>query len=205
MATEGCCGTGANRSAMNTSCVSDIDAKLVAACFEQVAVHGWRRLSIPRAARDCGIPLDVAQRRVPDRFVLLMRFGAQADAHALKDAAREGECRDRVFDVVMRRIDFLQSHRPGVEALLRALPLDPLCSLLLASLTPRSMAWLLAASGVDSSGTFGRIRIAAMVSIWTWTLIAWRRDSSADLVATMAALDGALRRFEQADGWLCGG
>jgi len=183
----------------------DHDATLVAACFAQIAARGWTRLSIPVAARDAGIPLDAARRLIPDRFSLLMHFGALADAHALKDAPPEGNAHDRLFDVTMRRIDFLQAHRDGVIALLQAVPFDPLAATLLVATTLRSMGWLLAAAGIEATGARGGLRAAGMMGVWGWTVRAWQRDTSDDLAATMAALDDALRRAESADGWLAGG
>ena len=43
-----------------------------------------------------------------------------------------------------------------------------------------------------------------LIAVWLWTLRAWERDESADLSATMAALDTALGRAEQAMRWLRG-
>ena len=180
------------------------DAALVAACFEQIAARGWVRLSIPLAARDVGIPLDVARTRIPGHCALLMRFGALADAHTLKDAPSEGEPRDRLFDLTMRRIDFLQAHRAGVIALLRAVPFNPLAAALLGAATLRSMGWLLEATGIEATGVRGGLRVAGMVGVWGWTVRAWQRDTTHDLAATMAAADDALRRAETADGWLAG-
>lgn len=176
----------------------DHEAALVAAGFEQIAARGWHRLSLGAAARAGGVPLDVARRLVPDRCALLRRFGALADAHALRGAAPEGPGRDRLFDVVMRRIDFLQAHRAGVVALLRAVPFDPPAALLLAQSSLRSMGWLLAAAGLPAGG----LHAAGLLAVWSWTVRAWERDTSEDLAATMAALDAALGRAERAAGWL---
>ena len=41
-----------------------------------------------------------------------------------------------------------------------------------------------------------------LLAVWLWTIRAWRTDDSEDLSATMAALDAALRRAEQAAEWL---
>lgn len=176
----------------------DIDAALVAACFEEIAARGWARLSIPAAARAAGLPLDAARRRIPDRCALLLRFGTMADSFTLKDAPAEGPVRDRLFDLVMRRIDFLQAHRAGVIALLRAVPFDPFAASLLAGASLRSMAWLLQAAGCGR----GPLHAAGLLAVWGATVHAWQRDDSADLSATMAALDRALTRAEQAAGWL---
>ena len=108
--------------------------------------------------------------------------------------------RDRLFDLLMRRIDALQAHRAGVLALLRALPADPPTALLLALATRRSMRWMLEAAGIPTRGIHGELRVKGLVAVWLWTVRAWRADDNEDLAATMAALDAALRRAEQAAG-----
>lgn len=179
-----------------------IDAALVAAAFADIGQHGWAGMSLVRAAREAGIAPGAARRVVPGRGALLLRFGALADAHALRGAAAEGPERDRLFDIVMRRIDFLQAHRAGVLALLRALPTDPLAGAVLAAASLRSMAWLLDGAGIGAGGPAGGLRAAGLLAVWTWTVRAWQRDASEDLSATMAALDAALARAERAAGWL---
>lgn len=189
---------------MNTALTPDTEAALVTACFAQIGASGWARLNIPAAARDAGLGLDVARRVLPDRCALLLRFGALADAHALRDAPEDGPTRDRLFDLVMRRIDFLQMHRHGVVALLRALPFDPPSALLLAGASLRSMGWLLAGAGITAAGgpIGGGLQAAGLLAVWGWTVRAWGRDTTDDLAATMAALDRALDRAEHAAGWL---
>ncbi len=179
-----------------------IDAALVAAAFADIGEHGWAGMSLVRAARAAGIAPEVARRRVSGRGALLLRFGALADAHALRGAAADGPERDRLFDIVMRRIDFLQEHRPGVVALLRALPTDPLAATMLAAASLRSMAWLLEGAGIGAGGPAGGLRAAGLLAVWTWTVRAWQRDTSEDLSGTMAALDAALGRAERAAGWM---
>jgi ubiquinone biosynthesis protein COQ9 len=57
---------------------------------------------------------------------------------------------------------------------------------------------MLEAAGVDSRGAFGKLRAKALAAVWLYTLRAWTRDESADMSATMAALDKALDRLDQA-------
>ncbi len=102
----------------------------------------------------------------------------------------------------MRRIDSLQSHRAGVLALLRALPSEPPTALLLTLATRRSMRWMLDAAGIPTRGINGELRVRGLMAVWLWTVRAWRSDETEDLTATMAALDAALRRAEQAAEWL---
>ena len=64
------------------------------------------------------------------------------------------------------------------------------------------MRWMLEAAGIPTRGVRGELRVKGLVAVWLWTIRAWRADDSEDLSATMAALDAALRRAEQAAEWL---
>ena len=183
---------------------AEFDAALVASAFSLAAERGWSRVSVAQAARDADLPLDRARRRFPLRGVVLLRFGSLADQAALELATSEGSHRERLFDLLMRRIDFLQRHRAGVLALLRHLPADPPLALALAAANLCSMGWMLEGAGVSARGPLGHLRGKALLAVWLWTLRAWRRDDSEDLAATMAALDQALLRAEQAEDWLGG-
>lgn len=180
------------------------DSALIAAFFQLVAQRGWAHASVAAAARQASLPLDRARMRFPARAVVLIRFGRMADQAALAELPADGSIRDKLFDLLMRRFDALQTHRAGVLALLHALPAEPPAALLLASATRRSMRWMLEAAGCSARGLRGRLRVHGLVAVWLWTLRAWERDESADLSATMAALDVALRRAERVAGWLGG-
>lgn len=177
----------------------EFDQALVASAYKVIAESGWSALSVATAARAADLPLDRARARFSSRQAILARFSTMADQHALALATTEGLVRDRLFDIVMRRIDALQMHRPGVLALLRDLPRDPLTALALAPLSMRSMRWLLDGAGIETNGPRGLLRTNGMLAVWLYTVRAWRDDESEDLSATMAALDRALARADQAE------
>jgi ubiquinone biosynthesis protein COQ9 len=181
---------------------AEFDRALIAAAFQVAAEKGWRSLSIAEAARAAGLPLARARERFPGRAAVLLRFGRQADQSALAEASADGPARDRLFDLLMRRIDALQAHRGGILALLRAVPAKPPMGLLLTLATRRSMRWMLEAAGVSTAGIIGELRVRGLLAVWLWTVRAWRTDETEDLTQTMAALDTALRRAEQAAEWL---
>jgi hypothetical protein len=171
---------------------------LVRAAFELGAAQGWRRVTAAAAARHGGLDLDRARRSFACTGMILARFGRLADIHALHGAAADGAVRDRLFDLIMRRIDFLQQHRDGVIALMRHAPTDPLLACWLTRANLAAMGWMLEGAGISSAGLRGAIRKRGLLAVWAWTLRAWLRDESEDLSATMAALDVALMRAEQA-------
>ena len=180
----------------------EFDAALIGSAFSLAGRAGWAEVSVVAAARDAGLKLDRARTRFADTNAILLRFGQHADALALADSLESGPTRERLFDVLMRRFDALQANRAGVLALLRDLPGSPARALMLAAATGQSMAWMLEAAGVSTSGVRGAIAVQGLTGVWLYTLRAWRTDESADLSGTMAALDRALARAEQAAGWV---
>jgi hypothetical protein len=181
---------------------AEFDRALIASAFQVAADRGWRAVGVAAAARAASLPLARARERFPGRAVILLRFGRWADQSAFGEQPPEGSARDRLFDLLMRRIDVFQAHRAGVLALFRALPAEPPTALLLALATRRSMRWMLEAAGIPARGIRGEMRVKGLVAVWLWTMRAWRGDDSEDLSTTMAALDRALRRAEQAAEWL---
>lgn len=182
---------------------SEFDAALVTSFLQLAATQGWPQVSVLAAARAASLPLDRARARFPARHHVLLHLGRMADQAALAHPAPEGSPRDRLFDLLMRRVDVFQDHREGVLALLRALPTEePATVALLACASQRSMGWMLDAAAMPASGLRGALRVRGLTLVWLWTLRAWRADPSSDLSATMAALDIALARAEPLANWL---
>ena len=177
-----------------------LDLALVTAVFEQAAFRGWADVSLTEAAQDAGLPLGEVRARFPDRATVLLRFGVMADQTALAGGSAEPAPRERLFDMLMLRFDALQAQRDGVRALMAYLRTDPATAALLYGSTLRSMAWLLDAAGLRSGGLLGTVRVHGLLALWLYALKAWEQDDSADLAATMAAVDRGLDRAIQAEG-----
>jgi ubiquinone biosynthesis protein COQ9 len=184
---------------------ADYDKALIASAFALAAERGWSRVSVPAAALRADLSLARARERFPSKGTILLRFGRLADQAALAHPPREGGVRDRLFDLLMQRFDVLQTHRGGVLALLRALPVEPDTALLLSLATERSMRWMLGAAGVSVLGVRGDLRAAGLMGVWLWGVRAWRTDETADLSHTMSTVDLALQRAERVEGWVGGG
>lgn len=178
----------------------DMDARLVTGLWQVVAAHGWDGLSMLRVASAAGVPAAELRRRCPTPLHLLRLHGRVADQAVLAGTVpgQGGAARDRVFDVLMRRIDAMQPHRAGILRLFEDLRRDPLLAVALALSLPRSMAWMLEAAEVPAQpGPLGLVRVKGLTAVWLATVRAWTEDHSADLGATMAALDRALDRAGQ--------
>jgi AcrR family transcriptional regulator len=177
----------------------EFDLALITAAFALGAEQGWRHVTPAAAARHAGLDL-AAARKYPATHHLLAKFGHFADRHAITGALTEGHPKDRLFDILLRRFDFLQTHRTGVLALTRHLATHPELTAYLAKETVESMGWMLEATALASPGIRGELRKQGLALVWGWGLRAWLKDESADLSATMAAVDVALARADQIAG-----
>lgn len=180
----------------------DLDRRLIAGFWTVIAAHGWCGLTRRRVAEAAGASLAELHARAPGPLDLLKLHGQAMDqavlVGAVPGAALDGNTpRDRVFDVLMRRIDALQPHRAGVLRLAEDLKRDPLLALLIVARLPLSMAWMLEAAALDASGLAGLARAQGLAAVWLAVIRAWAQDETADLGPTMAALDRALDRAEQ--------
>jgi AcrR family transcriptional regulator len=176
-----------------------VDAeKLIDAALTLTAERGWRALSLPQIAAAAGVSLADAYSAFQTKTALLNGIMARTDRLMLAGEAPDmGEnVRDRLFDVVMRRLDALEPHKEAVAAIVDELPADPLTVLAVLPQFATSMAWTLEAAGVSASGMSGALRVKGLAVIYLTTLRTWLQDDSADAARTMAALDRALRRTE---------
>ncbi|MBL6454076.1 TetR family transcriptional regulator [Belnapia sp. T6] len=181
--------------------MQDTETRLVAGLWQVVAAHGWAGLSMRRVAAASGVAPAEIRRRCPTPHHLLLLHGRLVDQAVLEgvvpDAPDDNTPRDRVFDVMMRRIDALQPHRAGILRFMDDLRGDPLLALALLAALPGSMAWMLEAAGLGAGGIAGLARAKGLTAVWLAVLRAWAGDESADLGPTMAALDRALDRAER--------
>lgn len=175
---------------------SAFDPALVTAAFALGAEKGWRHVSPAAAAHAAGLDLAKVRFAYPTTGAILKGFGRMADAVALTGVPDDASVRDKLFDILLRRFDFLQTHRAGVLALMKFLPACPPLAAALAALNLASMGWLLEGAGVDATGLRGALRKRGLLLVWAYGLHAWSRDESEDLAATMAAVDKALARAE---------
>jgi AcrR family transcriptional regulator len=180
--------------------MTDIDDDaLVAALWRVIATHGWPGLTMGRLAAESGVQLATLRDRFPSRLDPLILHGRRVDHAVLTGTVpgQGGAARDRLFDVLMRRLDAMQPHRAGVLRFVREMRRDPSLAALLGPQLSLSMRWMLDAAEIEGSAGQRRIIALGLVGVWLATVRAWAADDSEDLGTTMAALDRALDRAEQ--------
>jgi AcrR family transcriptional regulator len=174
--------------------------RLLDAALALVARKGWRALTLNAVAKEAGVPLSRVHGVFPSKWAILDAFADRMDETVLaRPASDAGEpARDRLFDVLMRRFDAMQPHKPAVVAMAHDLAREPLAAFCAWPRLIKSMAWMLEAAGLDSAGLAGLVRTKGLAVIYMAAMRAWLSDDSADLARTMAVLDRGLRQAEAA-------
>jgi AcrR family transcriptional regulator len=110
--------------------------------------------------------------------------------------------RERLFDVLMRRIEMMAPYREAVRSLLKSVARNPGLALALNGLAVRSQSWMLTAADIDAAGPRGMIRAQGLAMLFASVLRTWVDDEDEGLARTLAALDRALARGQRWSGML---
>lgn len=186
----------------------DIRQRVLLACLNLAAQEDWGRLSVRDIVRHADISSAEFYVHFEDKEDILLFYGKQIDQHVLQTITEteshdlEGSVRDRLFDVLMERLDKVNEHREAVLSILQSFCFDPKQALIGLPHLAKSMSKMLEVSGISTSGLFGAVKVAGLTAIYCATLRTWKEDDSQDLTKTMAVLDRNLSRAEKAADFL---
>jgi len=167
--------------------VDALMALLAEQSFEQiglaeVAGHAGIKLSQLRAEFGSTLAILAAHIKDIDRAVL-----AGGDADMAEEPVRE-----RLFDVLMRRLEALAPYKEAMRSILHSARRNPGLALALNAMAVRSQHWMLEAAGIGASGPRGALRSQGAALMYARVLSVWVDDDEAGLDRTMAALDRGL-------------
>lgn len=174
--------------------------RLVEALMRLAAEQPWDDIEIGDIAREAGMTLSQFRDHFPSKGAVLGAFARRIDKIVIEGTTDDlvGEpIRERIFDVMMRRIDALTPYKPALRRIAFALRSDPLSLLALNQVALNSQRFMLAAAGVPIEGPLGRLKLQGAVFAFNNTLETWLGDEDPALARTMARLDRELRRGER--------
>jgi AcrR family transcriptional regulator len=155
--------------------------------FAEIATRAGVSLAELRSLFGSTLAILAAQVKETDRAVL-----AGSDADMAEEPPRE-----RLFDVLMRRIEVLAPHKAAVRSLIRSAGRNPGLGFALNGLAVRSQQWMLTAADIDAAGPRGMMRAQGLALLFASVLRTWVDDDDPGLARTMAALDRALARGQR--------
>ncbi len=166
------------------------------------AEKGWRDLALADIAEGAGLSLAELYALYPSKQAILKAYSRKIDMAVLAETEKpEGPAKDRLFDVLMRRLDKLDPHKAGLERIAEDTARDPLAMACSLARLDRSMAAMLEAAGIPAAGLAGLLRVKGLSAVYLQGLRAWFRDDSPDKAKTMATLDRALGRADRLASW----
>jgi AcrR family transcriptional regulator len=177
--------------------------KIIAAFLGLLADKRFEQIGFADITEAAGVSLVELRGEFASTLGILAAHIKAIDRAVLaEDAADMAEepARERLFDVLMRRLETLKPHREAVHSLLRSARRNPPLAMALNGLAVRSQQWMLTAAGINASGPLGTIRAQGLALLFATVLRTWVNDDDPGLARTMAALDRALARGQRVVG-----
>jgi AcrR family transcriptional regulator len=176
------------------------EVRIVRAAMGLAAVQGWRDTTMADIADEAGLNLADMRHLFGSKTAILAGLSRLADDAVLRgvdgDLAAE-PVRDRLFDVIMRRLDALAPYKAGIAAVARDLARDPgALACLAAGPGRRSLRWMLEAARIQPWSLCAGLQLKGLGLVYLSVQRVWLDDDGDDLAKTMAALDKALGRVE---------
>lgn len=110
--------------------------------------------------------------------------------------------RERLFDVLMRRLEAMAPYKEAVRSMLHSARRHPGLAFALNCMAVRSQTWMLEAAGIGAAGKKGALRAQGAALTFARVLNVWLDEDDPALDRTMAALDRGLASAERWAGLL---
>ena len=170
---------------------------IIDALMELAGERTWEDITISDVAARANVSLSTFRDFFPSKGAVLAGFSRRIDRVVL-DATGDGmigePVKERLFDVLMRRLDALAPYKLGLEAVSDWMLRDPLAAAAINRVVVNSMRFMLEAAGIESEGPVGAFKLQGLAIAWMRVLRVWFRDDDPGLASTMAALDRELTR-----------
>ncbi len=170
---------------------------IIEALLELAGERNWEDITISDVATRANVSLSTFRELFPSKGAVLAAFSRKIDRIVLDGTGDDliGEpAKERLFDVLMRRLDILAPYKLGLEGVFAWARRDPLAAAALNGVVVNSMRFMLEAANIDTEGAVGALKLQGLALAWTRVLSAWFGDDDKGLAATMAALDRELTR-----------
>jgi AcrR family transcriptional regulator len=168
---------------------------IVAAFMAILAEKRFEEVGFAEIARRAGVSLSEVRAKHASKIEMLAAYMRDVD-RAVLDGIDPGladePARERLFDVLMRRLDILAANKAAVKSLRQSVAFNPGLTLAVNSLATRSMQWMLTAADISATGPKGMIRAQGLTFLFTSVLRTWINDDDPGQARTLAALDRAM-------------
>ncbi|GJE11554.1 MULTISPECIES: TetR/AcrR family transcriptional regulator [Methylobacterium] len=172
----------------------------VEALMRLAAEQPWSDIEISDIAREAGLSLAELRDLFPSKGAVLGGLTRIIDRKVLEgdlEGLEEEPTRERLFDVLMRRLDAMEPYKPALRRIAYALRGEPLSMLAMNGVMLNSHRYMLAAAGIDTEGPLGQLKLQGVVIAFARVTQVWLDDDDPALARTMARLDKEIRNGER--------
>ena len=183
-------------SGVESAMPKDVRGKIVEALMALAAEHDFDDITIAEIVDKAGVGLADFREAFPSKGAVLAGFARQIDLAVLRggDDMTEEAAKDRLFDVLMRRLDAMAPYKAALKSIMHWARRDPLAAAALNGVALNSMRFMIEAAKLTSEGPAGALKLQGLVLAWLRVVGVWLRDEDSGLAKTMAALDKELDR-----------
>jgi AcrR family transcriptional regulator len=178
---------------------------IIAAFMALLAEHRIEEIGFGDIAARAGVSLSLLRGEFGSTLAILAAYSKTIDRKVLADAdadMADEPPRERLFDVLMRRLEVMAPQREAMRSLMRSAARNPPLAFALNGLAVRSQTWMLTAANIDAAGPRGLIRAQGLAMMFASVIRTWVDDQDEGLARTLAALDKALARGQRWSGML---
>jgi AcrR family transcriptional regulator len=179
--------------------------KAIAALMALLAERSFEQVGLAEVAGRAGIKLSQLRAEFGSTLAILGAHIKEIDRTVLAggdvDMAEE-PARERLFDVLMRRLEAYAPYKDAVRSIMCSARRSPGLAFALNAMAVRSQRWMLEAAGIGASGPRGALRAQGAALMFARVLSVWIDDEEEGLDRTMAALDRGLSSAERWAGFL---
>ncbi|RDV04800.1 TetR/AcrR family transcriptional regulator [Undibacter mobilis] len=168
--------------------------------------HSYEEIGLAEVAGRAGLKLSALRAEFGSTLSIWAAHIKDIDKTVLSaDTADMAEepYRERLFDVLMRRIEAMTPYREAVRSMMHSARRNPPLALALNALAVRSQVWMLEAADISASGPRGALRAQGAAVLFARTVQAWLdADDEEASDKAMATLDKGLISAERWDGFM---
>ena len=173
---------------------------VVEALMRLASDRPWNDIELTDIATEAGVSLAEMRDLFPSKGAILDGFTRMIDKQVIEGSNDDliGEpARERIFAVILRRLDALAPYKRALRRISMALRSDLGSLAALNASALNSQRYMLAAAGIATEGPLNFIKLQGMVLTMASVTETWFDDDDATLAKTMAKIDRELRRGER--------
>jgi AcrR family transcriptional regulator len=171
--------------------------RVIDATMKLAARRDFGDVSLTDIAHEAEMSLADLRDLFPSKGAIIGGFMRRIDRQVLEACSAEdthAPARDRLYDVLRKRLETLEPYRDALASVSRWASRDPLIGMALNRETVNAMRFMLEAAEIDCDGPTGALKLQGLAMAWNRVLDAWFENGFSFALET---LDREIARGER--------